>query len=85
MKNGEIVEIQEIGTKSKEIIIVGKKFTALEDFYTDRCPSSALGIYVVNQLSKGKKLQSVFDVNKKIMLLTLPNKPEHFAAITMLH
>ena len=85
MNTADFVEIEEIGTRSNEIILVGRKFTVLENFYTDPYPSSALGIYVVSQLSQRTKLWSVYDINKKIMLLPLPKKRQHFAAITMLY
>ena len=82
-ESGEIVKILEIGTLQKDIVIVGKNFTVVEDLFTVPCPSSIVGVYKVKDLSRKSKLLSVNQIKKKFMVLPLSGQKDSYAVFSM--
>ena len=71
------MKILEICTLQKDIVIVGKNFTVVEDLFTVPCPSSIVGVYKVKDLSRKSKLLSVNQIKKKVMVLPYLGKRIH--------
>lgn len=81
--NGSIVEIKNVA-HHKELntdVIIGNEFLHKEDFYNKPCPSSLLGIFVVNNLSD-LKIWPIKDIKTKYVKLPLDNK---FVVFPLLH
>ena len=85
-KNGDIVLIENIVTSklnSDDILIIGRKFNKLTDFFDNPCSSRLLGIESASNLSH---LQSwkLSDIKEKMMCLPLTNI-NVFVILPLLH
>lgn len=83
LSDGSIVQIKNI-TYHKELktdVIIGKEFLHRENLYDKSCPSSLLGIFVVDNLSDFK-IWLIKDIKIKYVQLPLNNK---FAVFPLLH
>lgn len=71
-KQNEIVKLINITylKDTDKIILIGKKFEHMEDFYDQPISSSHFGIYVVNQLSTNLSCWSIKDIHKKFMIFS---------------
>lgn len=83
LSDGSIVQIKNV-TYYKELntdVIIGNEFLHRQDLYDKPCPSSLLGIFVVDNLSDFK-IWPIKDIKIKYVQLPLNNK---FAVFPLLH
>jgi len=86
LKTGEIILIKEFlfDTNSKLFGLKGKQFLEMDDFYKTPCPSSLLGIYVVDKLSS-ISTWSICQVQKKCFRYRLPWNINKYVVFPLLH
>lgn len=83
LRNGSIIDIKNI-VYSEELgtdVIIGHEFRHTEDLYTILCPSSAIGVFIINDLSQ-LKMWPIESIITKYVKLPLGNK---FAVFPLLH
>jgi hypothetical protein len=83
LTDGSIIEIKNI-TYSDELgtdVIIGNEFRDTEDLYNVPCPSSVIGIFIVDNLSE-LKMWPIENIKTKYVKLPLGNK---FAVFPLLH
>lgn len=83
LSNGSIAKIKTVThhRKLNTDVIIGNEFLHREDLYDKPCPSSLLGIFVVDNLSDFK-IWPLKDIKMKYVQLPLNNK---FAVFPLLH
>ena len=85
MKNGVIVQINEIATMSKKVVVVGQQFSKIDNLYIIPCPSSLVGVYKVSELSSKVELWQIDEIDKKVLMIPLKTEGNCYAAMSLLH
>lgn len=66
---GDVVVLSNIVQRNRRVILVGKRFNCLEDYYTYPVPSSELGIYRVSRLVEERGRYRLQDIESKCWLI----------------
>lgn len=83
LEDETVAVISNILHNGLDVKVVGKKFQKKEDLYLLPCPSSKLGIFKVNNLSKGLEIWALNDGVKKCF--KIPHGPNELAIFPLLH
>lgn len=80
----EIVKLINIAysKNTDQVILIGKKFDSMQNFYDEPIKSSNFGIYIVNNLSNTLQAWQISDIKKKVMIFNFENKS---IAVPFLH
>lgn len=72
----EIVKLINIAhsLETHQVILIGKKFKCMQEFYNQPIKSSHFGIYIVKNLSDTLDCWEISDIKKKVMLFSFENK-----------
>lgn len=72
----EIVKLINIAysKNTDQVILIGKKFDSMQNFYDEPIKSSNFGIYIVNNLSNTLQAWQISDIKKKVMIFNFENK-----------
>ena len=83
LKNGTIVLIENIATGSDSIVIIGKRFKNIENFFINPCPSLHFKIFKVFNLDSELQCWSIKDLDVKFVKLDLYENS--FVVLPLLH
>lgn len=85
--DGNIIEVKNIAycRELNTNVVIGNEFCHRKDFYDIPCPSSLIGIFIVENLNLELKMWPVENVTIKYVKLQLVTKENKFAVFPLLH